>query len=128
LFGVSNEDIRKNSPLSPFHFRSMVVGFCGINRNVRPGQSIWFDERQKLKEDYDFCLQFLKRDRFVWKDLRYFISHDMNRLPGGNMKFRSAAREEAEVENLRRWWGDDVVRWKPSGKKGQQAKSLGIHV
>ena len=117
LFGVSNEDIRKNSPLAPFHFRSMVTGFAGINRNVRPDQPIWFDERQKLKEDYDFCLEFLKRDRLVLKDLRYFISHDIQQLAGGNMRFRSPAREELEVQNLRRWWGEDMITWNPNGRR-----------
>lgn len=127
LFGVSECDIRKNSPLSPFHFRSMVTGFAGINRNVRPNEPIWFDERQKLKEDYDFCLQFLKRDRLVLKDLRYFVYHDMNKLAGGNMRFRTPQREELEVENLRRWWGDDMISWKPDGKN-TQTKHLGIRV
>ena len=92
------------------------------------GRGLWHDERQRLKADYDFALQHLKRDRLVWKDMRYFLYQNRNTLPGGNMPFRTAAREELEVENLRQWWGEDVVHWSPSGKKGQSTKRLGIHV
>jgi hypothetical protein len=40
------------------------------------------------------------------------------------MAFRTREREEAEVENLRRWWGSDVIRW----SDGKGTKRLGIHV
>ena len=123
LFGVSEVDIRKTSPLLPFHTRAMVQGIAGI-----VGRDVWFDERQKLKEDYDFTLQHLKLNRLVWKDMRYFCYKDMNVLAGGNMAFRTEAREEAEVANLKRWWGEDMIQWKPSGRKGQSTKSLGIRV
>lgn len=127
LFGISENDIRKNSPLAPFHTRSMITCIVGLDRS-HP-KPIWYDERQKLKEDYDFTLQHIKRDRLIWKDLRYFAFHDMNVLPGGNMAWRTPAREEAEVENLRRWWGDDVIRWSPAGRnRGQRTKHLGINI
>lgn len=123
LFGISEVDIRKTSPLEPFHTRRMVTGYVGIDRGAHP-VPIWFDERNVLKEDYDFCLQFLKRDRLVWKDCRYFYSQDRNVLPGGNMRLRTPARELAEVENLKRWWGDDMIRF----TDGKQTKHLRIIV
>jgi hypothetical protein len=123
LFGVSEVDIRKTSPLFPFHTRAMIQGVAGV-----VGRGVWFDERQKLKEDYDFCLEHLKQSRLVWKDMRYFCFKDMNVLAGGNMPFRTEQREEQEVANLRRWWGDDMIRWSPSGKKGQSTKHLRIIV
>lgn len=122
LFGINENDIRKSSPLFPFHTRAMVTGFVGINRHNQP--PIWFDERQKVKEDYDFALEFLKRDRLVWKDLRYFFSQDRNVLRGGNMQFRTAAREEQEVANLKRWWGDDTIIF----KDGKGTKHLRVVV
>lgn len=122
LFGISEVDIRKASPLEPFHVRRMVTGFVGLDRSKVP--PIWFDERQVLKEDYDFCLEHLKRDRFVLKDLRYFYSQDRNVLPGGNMGLRTPEREEAEVQNLKDWWGDDMVRF----TDGRQTKHLRIIV
>jgi hypothetical protein len=33
------------------------------------------------------------------------------------MRFRSPAREELEVENLKRWWGDDMITWNPNGRR-----------
>ena len=119
LFGISEVDVRKASPLSPFHTRAMVGGLQGV-----VGRGLYYDERQRVKGDYDFCLQALKRDRLIWKDLRYFLSQDRNTLSGGNMAFRTREREEAEVENLRRWWGRDVIRW----SDGKGTKRLGIHV
>jgi hypothetical protein len=107
LFGITENDIRKTSPLAPFHTRAMVTGFVGINRHIQP--PIWFDERQKVKEDYDFALEFLKRDRLVWKDCRYFFSQDRNVLRGGNMPWRTPEREEQEVQNLKDWWGSDMI-------------------
>lgn len=119
VFGISEGDIRKNSPLAPFHTRAMVGGLIGV-----VGRGVWFDERNTLKVDYDYCLQRLKRDRLVWKDLRYFLFQDRNNLPGGNMTWRTTEREDAEVENLRRWWGDEVFGW----SKGKTTKRLAVHV
>ena len=119
LFGISENDVRKNSPLSPFHTRAMVTALVGI-----VGRGLWYDERQKLKADYDFCLQALKRDRLIWKDQRYFLAQDRNNFAGGSMRYRSREREEAEVENLRRWWGEDVINW----KEVMTTKSLRINV
>ena len=130
LFGISEVDIRKTSPLFPFHTRAMIQSLVGI-----VGERLWHDERQRLKADYDLCLQALKRDRLVWKDMRYFLSHNLNTLPGGNMSFRTAEREELEVENLRKWWGSDMIHWRPGGshantssRKGQSTKKLSIRV
>lgn len=119
VFGISEADIRKNSPLAPFHTRAMIGGLIGV-----VGRDAWFDERNTLKVDYDYCLQRLKRERLVWKDLRYFLFQDRNNLPGGNMQWRTREREEAEVENLRRWWGEEMFRW----SSGKGMKRLGVHL
>lgn len=129
LFGINDVDITKASPFAPFHFRSMLSGLVGFNRTELP--NIWFDERQKLKEDYDLTLEYLKRDRLVFKDLRYVCQHDINTLKGGNMEFRTADREDAEARNMQEWWGTDVIRWygfssqrKGQGKKGNRTPRL----
>jgi hypothetical protein len=121
LFGITENDIRKTSPLAPFHLRAMVTGVVGINRT--PG-ALWYDERQKMKADYDFALQHLKRDRLVLKDCRYFLFQDRNTLPGGQMPFRTAQGEEQAVANLKRWWGEDIINW----SVGKTTKRLGIRV
>jgi hypothetical protein len=121
LFGVSEVDIRKASPLFPFHLRATGMNIAGV-----VGRKLWFDERQVLKEDHDFSLQHLKLTRFVWKDMRYFCDKDINMAAGGNMPLRTEAREELEVANLKRWWGEDMIRWSPSGRRGQVQKHLSI--
>jgi hypothetical protein len=40
------------------------------------------------------------------------------------MPFRTQAGEEAAVENLRRWWGADMISW----TVGKTTKRLGIKV
>lgn len=104
VFGISEFDIRTASPLNPFRFRAVVGGLIGVI-----GRGLWFDERNKLKVDYDFCLQAMSRDRVILKDHRYWLNQDRNILPGGNMRFRTREREEAEIENLVKWWGSDVI-------------------
>lgn len=122
MTGLSEVDIRKASPLEPFHMRRMITGFVCLDRSKTP--SIWFDERQVLKEDYDFCLEHLKRDRLVLKDTRYFYSQDRNVLAGGNMSLRTPEREEQEVQNLKDWWGEDMIRF----TDGRQTKHLRVIV
>ena len=105
LFGISEADIRYTSPLAPFHTRHAVTGcLTGI-----VGRGIWFDERNWTRADHDFALQHLKADRLSWKDNRYVVMHDLKRLPGGSMEFRDPGREQAEIANLKRWWGEDVI-------------------
>ena len=87
LFGICELDIRKTSPFSPFHTRAMVTGLVGLDRSKSP--AIWYDERNIIKDDYDFALEHLKRDRFVWKDCRYFLAQDRNVLAGGNLPWRT---------------------------------------
>lgn len=119
VFGISELDIRKSSPLTPFRLRAVVGGVLGVI-----GRELWFDERNKLKVDYDFCLQAMVKDRVVLKDLRYFLAQDRNTLPGGNMEFRTREREQAEIDNLIAWWGDDVV----SARTQRKTIGLSVHV
>lgn len=107
VFGIGEVDIRKASPLITARHRAVVGGLVGVR-----GRGQWFDERNQLKTDYDFCLQSMRDHRLLLKDQRYFLEQDRNRLPGGNMELRTRQREEAEVANLVRWWGDDVITWK----------------
>ena len=119
LFGISDIDIRKVSPLSPFQTRAMIGCITGI-----VGRGVWYDERNIIKDDYDHVLQHLKTDRFVWKDMRYFIAQDRNVLAGGQMTWRTIERENAEVERLKAWWGDDIIHWR--NRKGTKSLSISL--
>ena len=119
VFGISEFDIRTASPLAPLRFRAVMGGLIGI-----VGRGLWFDERNKLKVDYDYCLQSMSHDRLVLKDQRYWLKQDRNQLPGGNMRFRTREREEAEIANLTKWWGADII----SVKAKKNTFGLTVHV
>lgn len=118
-FGMSPLDIRKASPLVPFRLRAVFGTVLGVI-----GREHRFDERNLLKTDYDFCLETLKTARTVHMDMRYYALSAKDDLAGGNMEFRTQQRRLAEVDNLIRWWGDDVII--PAKNKGNE--KLGVSV
>jgi hypothetical protein len=117
VFGISENDIRKTSPLKPFRFRAVVGAVIGV-----VGRDCMFDERNRLKVDYDLCLQSIVRNRLLLKDERYFLSQDRNTIAGGSMEFRTRSDEEAEVARLIEWWGDDIFTVK------QKRQTIGMSV
>lgn len=110
-FGMSAVDIRKASPLTPFRLRAVFGTVLGV-----VGREVQFDERNLLKTDYDFCLETMKSARIVHLDMRYYVLSAKDDLPGGNMSFRTQERRHREIDNLIRWWGDDVII--PKANKG----------
>jgi len=104
-FGLSELDLRKSSPLMPFSQRAVFGSVFGV-----VGREHRFDERNLLKCDYDFCLQVLRDNRTIHKDLRYVVRAAKDQGAGGNMEFRTPGRRYEEIERLKRWWGDDVIR------------------
>lgn len=103
-FGMSPTDIRKNSPLVPFRLRAVFGTVLGVI-----GREHRFDERNRLKTDYDYCLEVLKTSRTTLMDKRYYALSSKDAEAGGNMEFRTQERRLKEIQNLVDWWGDDVV-------------------
>jgi hypothetical protein len=103
-FGMSELDIRKTSPFTPFIQRAVFGSVFGV-----VGRKHRFDERNLLKCDYDFCLQVMRDNRTVHKDLRYMVACAKDSGSGGNMTFRTPGRRQEEIDRLKRWWGDDVI-------------------
>lgn len=118
-FGMSELDLRKTSPLTPFGVREVFGTVIGV-----VGREHRFDERNVLKCDYDFCLQVMKSERTVMKDYRYFASAAKDQGRGGNMAFRTPNRRYEEIERLQRWWGDDVI----VPGKGKSVERLAVKV
>ncbi len=90
---------------TPFSTVSVILGsFCG----VRPSP-IRYDERFRLKEDYDFFLQHMLRHRVAirFNAYQYFVRH--NKQTGGCAGYRSVKEEESQFQALRRKWGEDIV-------------------
>ncbi len=90
---------------TPFSTVSIILGsFCG----VRPGP-LRYDERFKLKEDYDFFIQHMNRYRGVlrFNSYQYLVKH--NKQTGGCASYRSLKEEESQFQALRRKWGSEIV-------------------
>jgi hypothetical protein len=119
MFGISNVDLRKSSPLIPFATRQAITTVIGV-----VGRQVRFDERQSLKDDHDFAMEGLKIYRTIHRDNRYMFQNDTDKLPGGSMEFRTQERRLTEVQNLIDWWGPDIV--KPGTNKASE--SLSIHI
>lgn len=119
-FGLTPNDIRKSSPLAPFMMRNVAACVVGVN-----GREIRFDERNLLKVDYDFFLQAMVKNRVVHIDRRYYFVAGIETVPGGNTAFRTQERRLAEIENLQRWWGDDVIK---TGRSRKGTESLEVKV
>jgi hypothetical protein len=103
-FGMSELDLRKSSPFTPFMQRAVFGSVFGV-----VGRAHRFDERNVLKCDYDFCLQVMRDERTIHKDMRHWVLSSKDEGSGGNMTFRTPGRRYEEIDRLKRWWGPDVI-------------------
>jgi len=110
LFGFQvSYDPRFYREYSPFAFLAVIVGnFMGI---IDDGQR--FDERLKVKEDYDFALQSLYRHRKVVRMNKYafHVSHLFD--PGGCAAYRTYQMELDAIRVLRKKWGATIIGANP---------------
>lgn len=108
LFGFSvSFDKRFYREYSPFSLVCVVVGnLMGIV--IGDGQR--FDERLKLKEDYDFSLQSLRRYRRVLRSNKHYWHVEHHDTPGGCRSYRTFAAEKESIDLLQRKWGKGIVR------------------
>lgn len=107
LFGFQvSSDPKFYREYSPFSLTSVVVGnLMGI---IDDGQR--FDERLKLKEDYDFSLQTLYRHRRILRGNRYSWRVEHHDTDGGCKSYRSMSAELEAIEILQAKWGDKIVQ------------------
>jgi hypothetical protein len=87
------------------HFGSFVVGDLVL---VRPCE-LFFDEQLRLKEDYDYTLQHVRRYGGAYRndDLLPQFRHRSN--PGGAVAYRTAELEQRTIAYLRRKWPGLIV-------------------
>ena len=94
---------------SPLSFTSVIGGnFMGI---VEDGQR--FDERLKLKEDYDFSLQSLYHKRRVLRFNKYAWAVEHHDTPGGCKAYRGFDTETQAIKLLQAKWGSRIVSLHP---------------
>lgn len=107
LFGFNvSGDKKFYREYSPFSLLSVVVGnLMGI---VVDDQR--FDERLKVKEDYDFSLQSLYRHRRIIRSNKYVWRVEHHDTEGGCKSYRTLQVEKDAIEVLRKKWGKGIVR------------------
>lgn len=89
------------NPNRPFHHRAFIVGDLIL---VRPC-ALLFDERLKLKEDYDYTLAHLSKYHVVARCNGVLATFAHRQNKGGAVDFRTPAREQEAIAILREKWG-----------------------
>lgn len=92
--------------MEPFKLTGWV---CGAAKGIRKGSSLRYDERLTAKEDYDISLLNAYVHRFCLKNMRYcFAAHGTFVSEGGLSKSRNSMTEKADIELLKRKWGQAI--------------------
>lgn len=109
LFGFQlSRDKKFYREYSPFSLSSVLVAnFFGI---INDDSDLRFDERIKLKEDYDFSLMALMKYRKVLRLNMYafYCKHQTNK--GGCVDYRTYDLEKRSIEILKKKWGRSIIR------------------
>ena len=96
-------------PEAPVRTAAFIVGdFCV----VWPSVPRW-DERLRLKEDYDFTLQHLAAYGRVARCDQVLVTFAHRTNAGGAVAVRTPQVEQQAIAYLRAKWGSDVVRDNP---------------
>jgi len=108
FWGVNcNKDPQSYREYTPF---STVSYIGGPFQAFMQGNTLFYDERLSLKEDYDMTLQQLNRYRCV---LRFnYLSYTVRQSeqPGGCAVYRNYEEEERQLNLLVKKWGPDIVK------------------
>lgn len=129
VFGFSlHDDPKFYREFCPFSLSSVcVANLMGI---ILDGQR--FDERIRLKEDYDFSLMSLYRKRRILRLNWYSVKAKHHENKGGCVAYRTMALEEATIVALQKKWGRAIVKRNAggahSGRRAMNAKPFEIKV
>tara|TARA_R100000995_G_scaffold82753_1_gene57145 strand:- start:110 stop:841 length:732 start_codon:yes stop_codon:yes gene_type:complete len=89
----------------PISFDKFIVGDFIM---VRPC-NVFFDESLKLKEDYDYTLQHLKRYNKVSRCNNILASFKHRTNKGGAVDVRTSELEQKTIKQLHDKWGEQIV-------------------
>lgn len=108
LWGLNLQSDKKfYREYSPFSFSSVVLGPCfGLIKD----KDIRYDNNIGLKEDYDYCLQVLRKYRKILRFNKFHYSCGHIKVKGGIADFRSSTREIKQINLLRKKWGSKIVK------------------
>lgn len=114
LFGFAIGSIpfsyKPYKPFEPFNLCTWTDGVAGVI-----GRELRYDTTLKLREDIDFCLNTLMKDRYVYIDTRFLFAHDRFNLAGGNSAIRSEERHQDEMRYLKKKWKNHIKFRKVKG-------------
>ena len=91
---------------TPFSTQSVIgANIIGIIKNP-----LRFDERLRVKEDYDYSMQHIAKYGGVLRSLKYGIDVVHLTNEGGCVAYRTEESELEAYQILRKKWGDKIVQ------------------
>lgn len=108
FWGVNlNQDKQLYREHTPFSTISPILGPFGV---FLKGNECRYDERLRLKEDYDMSLQQLNKYRKILRLNKFFYICKQSEQKGGCAAYRNIEREKEQLALLRKKWGSKIVR------------------
>ncbi len=108
FWGVNlNQDKQVYRENTPFSTVSPILGPFSV---FLKGNDLRYDERLRLKEDYDMSIQQLNRYRVILRVNKYFYVCKQSENTGGCAAQRNLAREVEQLGLLQKKWGSKIVR------------------
>ena len=108
-----NKDAMSYQQQTPF---STVTYIGGPFQCFLRGNECRYDEALPLKEDYDMTLQNCNKYRGCLRVNKYHYVVKQAEQAGGCATYRNYAREEQQLDALRRKWGSRIVKIDRSNK------------
>jgi len=90
--------------LNEFDLNKFIVGDFLI---IKPTE-LRFDTNMRLKEDYDFCLQFMKEKGGCIRYGKYLMSFKHYSNKGGAVSYRTEQLEQTTINYLIEKWGECI--------------------
>ena len=118
-----NLDALSYTQYNPF---STVAYIGGPFQCFLRGNECRYDEDLPLKEDYDMTLQNCNRYRGCLRVNKYHYQVKQAEQAGGCATYRNYAREEQQLEALRKKWGSRIVKIDTSNKGKTQKEKVRV--
>jgi len=94
---------------TPLCFLSPVLG--PFSCHILGDDGVRYDEELGLNEDYDFCLQVLRKYHKILRFNKYYYLADHIVAAGGCGAYRLMGEEVRQAEIMIKKWGESVVRY-----------------
>ena len=110
---------------TPFGNKSYCSGsFHGILGGI----DLRYDEKLPLKEDYDFCLQVLNRDRRLLRFNMVHMVKDDHANVGGCADYRTVEIEKEQMKMFQEKWGKGIVQLDSGASRVNRVKKGGYDI